>query len=673
MLKHLLIASESQDEYIRSYLGNGDNANFLKIAPDSKFQMQLRYFDAELAEIAELARNAGVPLIAVFVPNRPQAAMLSKGDWPAGYDPFKLEDEVRDNVVNHGGRFIDIFDDFRRIPGPERDYFPVDGHPNADGHAIISKFLAKELTSGPVPELKGSTSPRHRKRAMNAIMDTASLQFVLFGLITAVLSNLGHSRVWRSIVIMLASLNLSGNASEECHSVDSIGDISALRLWRSCRAGARPVKGGALVHSRSDFRLRVVEEVYVLAGADFPALSLFHSWPFIHIFPHPAPVDRSRGRNRVEQKRRVGFGAYLLYTLNFTTFISGPIQRYDEFARDQYAVQPLTLEPRVIGLQLERIIRGFFKVNVLAMLLHRMQENGLEQLTQPVSIEHKLLAAIQLTVVYPLFLYANFSGYIDIVIALARLMRVRLPENFDRPFSASSFLDFWNRWHITLSTWLKTYVYNPLLLALMRRISSLVWQPFLGVFCFFVTFFLIGVWHGRTSEYIVFGVLQGGGVAINKLWQLWLTGVLGRKAYKERAKNAIYIAFGRGLTFSWFAFSMFWFWANWQQIGTVFSAIAVGPWLAVWLVIWFWSHRRFGNVGADCVSIAKHRNVGRAGAYQSLCPGSIRNCYGGDCSRYHRSAQSACSGNRIQGILARGEFGSMFSPQRHRISVSKYD
>ena len=75
--------------------------------------------------------------------------------------------------------------------------------------------------------------------------------------------------------------------------------------------------------------------------------------------------------------------------------------------------------------------------------------------------------------VYPLFLYANFSGYIDIVIALARLMRVRLPENFDRPFSASSVLDFWNRWHMTLSNWLKTYVYNPLLLALMRRTSSL--------------------------------------------------------------------------------------------------------------------------------------------------------------------------------------------------------
>ena len=112
-------------------------------------------------------------------------------------------------------------------------------------------------------------------------------------------------------------------------------------------------------------------------------------------------------------------------------------------------------------------------------------------------------------------------------------------------------------------------------------------EPLLGVICLFVTFFLIGVWHGRTSEYIVFGILQGGGVAINKLWQLWLIRILGRKAYKELAMTAIYIAFGRGLTFSWFAFTMFWFWANWKQIGTIYSAIAVALWLAVWLVIWF--------------------------------------------------------------------------------------
>jgi hypothetical protein len=159
VLKHLLIASESQDEYIQSYLGNGDNANSLKTEPDAKWQMQLQYFDAELAEIVGLAKNARVPLVAVFVPNRPLAAMISKGDWPAGYDPFKLENEVRDSVLSHGGHFIDILHDYRGVPSPERDYFPVDGHPDADGQAVISRFLVKELTSGTLPQLKASAPP----------------------------------------------------------------------------------------------------------------------------------------------------------------------------------------------------------------------------------------------------------------------------------------------------------------------------------------------------------------------------------------------------------------------------------------------------------------------------------------------------------------------------------
>jgi hypothetical protein len=159
VLKHLLIASESQDEYIQSYLRDGDNANFLKTEPDAKWQTQLQYFDAELAEIAGLAENARVPLVAVFVPNRPLAAMISNGKWPAGYDPFKLENDVRDSVLSHGGHFIDLLPDYRGVPSPDRDYFAVDGHPDADGQAIISRFLAKELTSGGVPELKSSTPP----------------------------------------------------------------------------------------------------------------------------------------------------------------------------------------------------------------------------------------------------------------------------------------------------------------------------------------------------------------------------------------------------------------------------------------------------------------------------------------------------------------------------------
>jgi D-alanyl-lipoteichoic acid acyltransferase DltB (MBOAT superfamily) len=287
------------------------------------------------------------------------------------------------------------------------------------------------------------------------------------------------------------------------------------------------------------------------------------------------------------EKPRIGLGTYLLYTLNFTTLVSGPIQRYDEFARDQFTDQPIGLGPRVVGLQLERIVRGFFKVNVLAMLLYAVQQDALARMAHPLPLSLRLYSAFELAVVPPIFIYANFSGYIDIVIALARLMRVRLPENFDRPFSAASFLDFWNRWHITLSTWLKTYVYNPLLVVLMRRISSAAVQPFLGVFCFFVTFFLVGVWHGRTSEFIFFGVLLGAGVSVNKLWQVLLVRAIGRQRYKTLAKNFVYIAFGRGLTFAWFALTNFWFWLDWKQIGRIYAALPAAQWLAFWLAVWF--------------------------------------------------------------------------------------
>ncbi|MGA3047830.1 MAG: MBOAT family O-acyltransferase [Terracidiphilus sp.] len=418
-------------------------------------------------------------------------------------------------------------------------------------------------------------------------MDTASLQFVLFGLITAAISNLSRSRVWRSIVIMLASLIFLAVLARSAVALIPMAAFllfgySALAMRERARIGWAAWSIPAVILAY--LWLKKYTFLPEWSFLHFPYFTLGLSYIFFRVLQLLIEAGEGAG---AEEKPHISFGAYLLYTLNFTTLVSGPIQRYDEFARNQFAVQPLPLEPSVIGLQLERIVRGFFKVNVLAMLLHMLQENGLEQLTQHVSIEHKMFSAIQLTIAYPLFLYANFSGYIDIVIALARLMRIRLPENFDRPFSASSFLDFWNRWHITLSTWLKTYVYNPLLLALMRRISSLSVQPFLGVVCFFATFFLIGVWHGRTSEYIVFGILQGGGVALNKLWQLWLTRALGRKPYKELSKNSIYIAFGRGLTFSWFAFTMYWFWANWMQIGTIFSALAVISWLGVWLAIWF--------------------------------------------------------------------------------------
>lgn len=414
-------------------------------------------------------------------------------------------------------------------------------------------------------------------------MDSASIQLVFYGLAVAALSNLSKRPAWRSGVLLLASLVFLAMLAP---SPLALLPFAAFLL--AGYAGILLIERRWTTHAAWSILAFVLAYTWLKKYTFLPAGILWQapyftlglSYIFFRVL-HLLIESRDR-----EQVRKIGVGSYLLYTLNFTTLVSGPIQRYDEFARDQFAREPLPLGPRVIGLQLERIVIGFFKVNVLAMLLKMVQEDALGQLGQSVPSSVRMLAAVQLVMVYPFFLYANFSGYIDIVLAVARLMRLKLPENFDRPFAASSVLDFWNRWHMTLSNWLKVYVYNPLLIALMRRTSSLAVEPYLAVFGFFVTFFLVGIWHGRTSEFVVFGILTGGGVSLNKLWQLWLTRALGRKGYKNLGNNPTYIALSRGLNFSWFAFTLIWFWGDWKQIHEVFRALTSFQWLCVALASW---------------------------------------------------------------------------------------
>jgi D-alanyl-lipoteichoic acid acyltransferase DltB (MBOAT superfamily) len=414
-------------------------------------------------------------------------------------------------------------------------------------------------------------------------MESASFEFLLFGLAVAICSNFSQSQRWRSGVLLLASVVFCALQTRNLLlflpllGFLALGYLVLLLLER----------GWSRIWVPSIFAIVLAFvwlKKYTFLPHDtflrFPYVTLGLSYIFFRVL-HLVIESKERAG-----EPGIGLFGYLCYTLNFTTLVSGPIQRYDEFARDQFAQKPTTLGARVAGLQIERIIRGYFKVNVLALLFDMVHADALLELAQPAPASVKIFAAARLAVSYPLFLYANFSGYIDIVIALARLMRLRLPENFDRPFCAASFLDFWNRWHITLSTWLKTYVYNALLLSLMRRTSSPKVQQYLGILCFFVTFFLIGIWHGRTSEFVIFGVLQGGGVAVNKLWQVSLSERLGRRPYKNLAANPLYTAFARGLTFSWFAFTLFWFWAGWAQLDSVFLALSPGQWILVWLFVW---------------------------------------------------------------------------------------
>lgn len=264
---------------------------------------------------------------------------------------------------------------------------------------------------------------------------------------------------------------------------------------------------------------------------------------------------------------RVGLLEYIGYTLNFCSLVSGPIQRYQDYARNNPA-SLAELDVIAAGSAVERIIVGFFKVDVISTVLSAAQHEALNALTPVQSFWVRIGLGAAVVALYPLYLYANFSGYTDFVIGAGRFLGLLLPENFSRPFSSTNFIEFWSRWHITLSNWLKTYVYNPLLLTLMRNLPSPRVEPWLAVAAFFVTFFLVGVWHGQTSEFLFFGVLQGGGVAINKLYQTEMTRRLGRKRYRHLCEASLYRMVARGLTFTWFAFTLLWFWSSWGHLNT---------------------------------------------------------------------------------------------------------
>ena len=203
---------------------------------------------------------------------------------------------------------------------------------------------------------------------------------------------------------------------------------------------------------------------------------------------------------------------------------------------------------------------------MLAAILDVWHMRALAAFAGETTLNGHIQTALAATVGYTFYLYCNFSGYTDIVIGVARWYRLELPENFDRPFIATSFLDFWSRWHMTLSGWLKVYVYNPLALALIARFPSARAAPFLGVAAFFVTFFLIGLWHGQTSEFAVYGVLLGLGVSVNKLYQVEMAARLGRKRYRALTERPMYQLAARGLTFAWFNISLVFFWGNWSVI-----------------------------------------------------------------------------------------------------------
>ena len=258
---------------------------------------------------------------------------------------------------------------------------------------------------------------------------------------------------------------------------------------------------------------------------------------------------------------RVGPLAFYRYTCNFLCFLSGPIQRYQEFAETD-GREAVPLDADRVYLAFSRVATGYLKFVVVGASADYVLTNLKVQLFGAAALPWLKLCLIYAASAasYTAYLFFNFSGYMDIVIGVGLLLGQVLPENFNRPFLARSFLEFWQRWHMTLSNWFKFYLFNPLLTVLMTRFAAPGLTTPLGVFAFFFTFLVIGIWHGTTLVFVIYGIILGTGASVNKLWQLFCTRRFGKKGYRALNQTTGYVYVARGLSIGYYMLALTCLW-----------------------------------------------------------------------------------------------------------------
>ena len=201
-------------------------------------------------------------------------------------------------------------------------------------------------------------------------------------------------------------------------------------------------------------------------------------------------IDVYRG----QQKPEKNFGTFALYVVFFPQLVAGPIERAGHLIPQFYKKHRFVPERISFGLKL--MAWGFFKKIViadrLALLVNRVYSNPHEFNGVPL---------ILATVFFAFQIYCDFSGYTDIAIGAARVMGIKLRQNFNAPYLAESIRDFWHRWHMSLTSWFRDYVYFSLG---GNRVG--VWRWYMNLY---VVFLLCGLWHGANWTFIIWGALHG--------------------------------------------------------------------------------------------------------------------------------------------------------------------
>lgn len=210
-------------------------------------------------------------------------------------------------------------------------------------------------------------------------------------------------------------------------------------------------------------------------------------------------------------KAQRNFLKFALFVSFFPQLSQGPISRYGELSETLYAQHQF--DWKEVRLGLERMLWGYFKKLVIADRVYPV----VAMITEDPEYYTGVYVLIGM-IFYAIQLYADFTGGIDIVIGMAQVFGVRVQENFIRPFFSKSIEEYWRRWHISMGTWFRDYVFYPLSLSgFMKRLTTWTKKHFgvsagkrSGVYAAtLIVWLATGIWHGASWNFVVWGLMNG--------------------------------------------------------------------------------------------------------------------------------------------------------------------
>ena len=208
-------------------------------------------------------------------------------------------------------------------------------------------------------------------------------------------------------------------------------------------------------------------------------------------------LDIAKGRLEPEKS----FLRFAVFVVFFPQLVAGPIVRASEL------LPQLRIGPRFSMLNMEagafRVWRGLLKKMVLGDWIAVHLTDAIFDAPGTYTSVELMLALYA----YTLQIYADFSGYTDIAIGIGKMLGFELPENFDRPYQSLDIAEYWRRWHMTLSGWLRNYVFFPLI---MR------WGARAGYVALWLTMFLVGMWHGASWNFVIYANVHAAAVVFNR-------------------------------------------------------------------------------------------------------------------------------------------------------------